>query len=129
MNMKKRIIKALLCTSLIVSLPITAFASTWYGVRITLPRTGSWKTITRDATSDKQKTQVFGNKYDVNGRIVTASGAALSSYKKHQNDSHKDNGLEIQHNTGAAKGDDIKAEFKTTVINYRTTTADLWWMP
>jgi len=127
--MKKGIVKALLCTILIASFPVAAFAETWYSSDITLPRTGSWTTVTREATANTQKTKVTNNKYDVNARILNSGGKALSDYKKHQNEGNDDYGIEIEHKTGTAKGDKIKAEFKTTAVNYRTTTATLSWRP
>lgn len=111
-----------------LTIPMIASAATWYSSTITLPRTGSWKTVTRQATRSFQQTKVLNNKYNVNARIVyAANNDALSDYETHGDTSDHDYGQAITHNTGV--GDNIKAEFKTDLLNYNTTRSDLSWAP
>lgn len=127
--MKRTIIKTCIISTLVLSLSIPALAeigdSGWYDSNITLPRTGSWSTTIRAATATDQQTQVKSNDYDVLGRITNSGGTSLSDYETH--DSGDD--TMITHDTGTSSGDKIKAQFKTSSVNYRTTTADLGWRP
>lgn len=127
--MKKTLLKTLLVAGLTLSTAIPAFAATWYSSNITLPRTGSMTTVTRAATASSQYTKVTDNAYDVNGRIVTSSGTVLSTYVTHQDSQNSAYGTVYTHKTGTSVGDNIKAEFKTSAVNYFTTTAKISWSP
>lgn len=126
--MNKKIVSGTLVLTLV--LPTLASAATWYSSSITLPRTGSWKTVEREATGSSQQTQVTNNKYDVLGRIISAvNGSALSSYVTHQDTDNSANGAIFTHKTNTKVGDRIKGEFKTAATNFRTTTATIAWAP
>lgn len=127
--MKKNLIRTCIISSLLLSLSIPAFASIgdagWYSTSLTLPRSGAMTTTQRAATNKNQETQVENNAYDVLGRIVNSGGTSLSSYKTHE--AKQDQAY--THNTGTTKGDKISAQFKTSAVNYFTTTATIGWRP
>lgn len=114
--------------SLLLSAPIFA---TWYSSDITLPRTGSWiSSVTRQATDNNQETKVTNNDYLVKGRIILAgSEQPLSSWVNHPKQGSSNYGSVFVHNTNTSLGDNLKVEFKTQVINFRTVTATLAWRP
>lgn len=124
MSVKKYIKKVVIAGILISSISIPAYAS-WHWSDITLPRRGAWSTVTREASGGTQKTQVTKNAYAVNSRIIGDNGVGLSGWRKHK----PGTGTIRTYKTGVHAGEDIKAQFKTSVINYRTTTARLAWEP
>jgi hypothetical protein len=118
-------IKVLVGSAMVLSISVPVFAGTWYSTSLVLPRTGSMTTTVRKATTNSQETEVTNNKYEVDARIDTSSGVPLSSWGSHR---AWESDI-ITHNTGTKTGDSIKAEFKTSGINYFTTSATIAWRP
>lgn len=119
----KKIVTSLAIAATVLT-PIAASAATWHSANITLPRTGQWDTTNRTALSNDQGTYVKNNKYTVYSWIETSKGNQSGPTRTWDN-----NGAGAQyHNTGL-KGASIHASFKTSAINYNTTTAYLEWAP
>ncbi|MCJ7841739.1 hypothetical protein MUB24_12690 [Lederbergia sp. NSJ-179] len=98
--------------------------ATWYTSTITLPRNGWWYTVDRPATSNVQKTKVTNPTYDVVSNIVSLKNVQLSTNK-----THKKNQNSIQnHNTGA-RGANVKAAFRSSLVNQHTNKVNLGWEP
>lgn len=117
-------------TSLVVIatflMPITALASTWYSMDVTLPRTGTWSTIDRNATSDIQLTSVSSNKYDVYSWIeLNTNDLQVGPTRKWPGDKP----TSAQYHVTGVNGSSIHATFKTGFFNYYTTTAHIAWQP
>lgn len=115
--------------SIIMSTGVFAASRPWYKDWLVLLRTGSMKTNARKALSNTQQTKVTSNKYDVLGRIVNKNGTALSNYKTHQDKNNSKEYAVAQNHKTNAKGSTIRAQFKTSLTNFKTTSATIAWRP
>lgn len=113
--------------AVMVIAPISASAATWYKKNVTLPRTGDWDTVGRKAVSNTQGTFVSKNSHKVYSWIeVHATDKQVGPDRTW--DGGEKHPHAQYHYTGL-KGAKLHASFKTTWINYFTTTAHVEWAP
>ncbi|MED1058986.1 hypothetical protein [Bacillus mycoides] len=119
----KKIIASLAIAATVVT-PIAASAATWHSASVTLPRTGQWNTVDRTALSNTQGTYVKNNNYKVYSWIESSKGNQSGPTRTWNND-----GAGAQYHSTGLKGAKVHASFKTSAVNYKTTTAYIEWAP
>lgn len=111
-----------------IASPSVAYASTWYGSHITLPRGGGWwRTVSRKATSNTTGIKASDNVYQVIGVIKNSGGKIIggkNNYVTFGKSNHKAKYLKTY-----AKGSKVHAGFRANAYNPYTTTAYLEWRP
>jgi len=124
--MKRNMNTVLLVSVLLLSLTTTVLAATWHESQITLPRTGGvWSTIVRDATSGQQATRVREGNNGIFGRIFVVPSGLATSWAWHPANQN----TIVEHSTSVALGTDLKAQFRTSELEIRLTSAFLAWRP
>lgn len=121
----KKLLASLAIAATVIT-PIAASAATWYKADITLPRTGQWNTTDRTAVSNTQGTYVSNNKYDVYSWIENRMNGTRVGPTQYW-EGGRSTGAQF-HKTNMY-GKDIHASFKTSAVNYFTTTAHVEWAP
>ena len=124
-KIKKKVMpKVLIVAILTVMLSSQAYAA-WYYSEITLPRNGWWYSVVRIATSNRQQTIVRLPEYDVVSNIASTKDKDFHSTNK----THKAGQAIIQDHYTGLDGEDIRAAFRSSIINQRTNRAELGWGP